>query len=44
MKNNKILDKLKSSTPIHKNGDIKFIDLNKSKKYLKEFFAYSKID
>ena len=44
MKNNKILDKLESITPINKNEDIKFIDLKKSKKYFKEFFAYSKID
>lgn len=44
MKNNKILDNLESITPINKNEDIKFIDLKKSKKYFKEFFAYSKID
>ena len=44
MKNNKILDKLNSIAPALKHKDIRFIDLKKSKKYFKEFFAYSKID
>lgn len=44
MKKIVILDKLNSITPECKNGDIKFIDLKKSKKYFKEFFAYSKVD